>query len=50
MGAPDKETTEHRGHEVDVYITAGPGDAVEKAAKAVREGCDVVWPLEETGQ
>ena len=37
-----RETTEHRGHEVDVYITAGPGDAVEKAAKAVREGCDVV--------
>ncbi len=45
-----RETTEHRGHEVDVYITAGPGDAVERPPRQSGKAVMLWWPLEETGQ
>lgn len=37
-----KETTENRGKAAAFYITDSPGDAVEKAKKAVLDGCDAV--------
>jgi YegS/Rv2252/BmrU family lipid kinase len=37
-----EQTTKDMGYEAAIYITDRPGDAVEKTAEAVREGCDVV--------